>query len=273
MALIPEFYKDSVVAIGTRSQNKITWLATGFVVGQPIEADTYNLFLVTNRHVINGKNEIVVRFNISGKLDAKDYDIRLLDENGSALYSVHPNKDVDVACMMLNPQVLASDIGDISAFFLDKYSLERAAMIDNELVEGTVVYSLGFPSGIVGLHTKTPLCRMGCICRFCEPYLIEESYLIDIQNFPGSSGSPVINKLEGYHLEDTKFYNKTSLIGIIAAYLPYQDALRSQQTGDIMQIIQENSGIAVVYTVDAIKATLDVEIKRVNALLADKNVA
>ena len=266
MALIPKFFSDSVVALGQREENeKISWIATGFVVAMRNLDQSYNLFLVTNRHVFVDKKSIVARFNISGKLEAWDYDLPLANESGNKFYSVHPNPNVDIACIMLNPHILEADIGDISAFRLDENALDRNAMIENEVTEGTMVYSLGFPAGIVGLHTKSPLCRMGCICLLAER-VNDEGFLIDIQNFPGSSGSPIINKLEESHLEGSKNYGKTSLIGIIASYIPYRDKLVSKQTGEVMQITTENSGIAIAYTVDAIKETVMAEYERVNNL-------
>lgn len=273
MALIPKFFSDSVVALGVRNdKEEITWIATGFIVAVQNSEKRYNVFLVTNKHVVAGKTSLVARFNISGKMDAKDCDVILINNDGKAAYSVHPNPKVDVACMMLNPHILETQIGEISAFRLDEHALDRNGMIENEVTEGSIVYSLGFPAGIVGLHTKSPLYRMGCICQLAEEYS-DEGFLIDIQNFPGSSGSPIINKLEESYLEGSKHYNRTALIGIIAAYIPYQDVLVSQQTGKNMQIVEENSGIAVAYTVDAIKETIAVEFERINAMGQKNEVA
>jgi len=48
-----------VVAIDTQTQNGPTWFGAGFIVGRPIIKDTgekvYHTFLVTNKHVLNGK--------------------------------------------------------------------------------------------------------------------------------------------------------------------------------------------------------------------------
>ena len=61
-------------------------------------------------------------------------------------------------------------------------------------------------------------------------------------------------------------YNSTKLIGIMAKYIPYRDVLLSRQTGIEMQIVQENSGIAVAYDVNSIKETVEMEFARVKAL-------
>ena len=268
MAIIPRFYKDAVVAIGIRnSRTKILWIATGFVVARANESGSYNTFLITNKHVFEKEDgtvpnrSLVFRFNLKDSINAKDYDVEIMSEDGKKFYSVHKNKKTDVAAMIINPNVLMHDLGDLSVFPLDNISLTRQEMIDNEVVEGALVYMLGFPSGIVGLNSKAPLCRLGCISRITEPSP-DGDYLIDIQNFPGSSGSPIINRIELNHLTNTKSFNKTALVGIVSAYLPYQDTLISSQTGKPMEILNENSGLAIVFDVDSIKQTVEIESAR-----------
>ena len=264
MAIIPQFYSDAVVAIGLidNQGNKI-WVATGFIVTQKNELDELYAFLVTNKHVLDdGCKQIILRFNIPGKIDSKDYAAILINSDGIKNFSVHAESDV--ACMYINGSVLNADLGDISAFNLEEFALSREQMIENDVIEGSIVYSLGFPSGLVGVDSKVPLCRMGCISKIKEPYNTN-GYLLDIQNFPGSSGSPVINRIEANHLQGTKGYNSTRLIGIMSSYIPYRDVLISRQTGKEMQIVQENSGIAVAYDVNSIKETLDIEFARVKA--------
>lgn len=264
MALIPQMYEDAVVALGIETIMGKKWVATGFIVARKNEVEGYNTFLVTNRHVLDGFEHLFVRFNIVGKIEAKDFTIDLV-VNSAKNYSVHPNPNVDIACTLINPVELSNQLGGLSAFELENMSLTWQEMMDNDVVEGTSVFSLGFPSGLVGIDTKSPLCRMGCIARNKEK-VNGEGYLVDIQNFPGSSGSPIINKIDINFLDGTKSINKTALIGILAAYIPYKDTLFSRQTGQDMQIIQENSGLAIAYTVDAIKEVVEIEFNRVKQL-------
>ena len=53
---------DSVVAIGYVKQNGIMWGATGFLVGEPVLRDSNEIghlvFLVTNKHVLEGEDSI-----------------------------------------------------------------------------------------------------------------------------------------------------------------------------------------------------------------------
>ena len=264
MALIPQIYEDAVVALGTEKNRKIIWAATGFIVARKNENGGYNTFLVSNKHVLNSFDSLLVRFNIAGKIQAKDYRI-ILNNNDIREGSVHPNPMIDVACVLIDPLKLSSELGGLSAFDLNEMSLTWQEMMENDVIEGTTVFSLGFPSGLVGFDTKSPICRMGCIARNKER-INGEGFLIDIQNFPGGSGSPIINKIDINCLNGTKTYNKTALIGILASYIPYKETLFSRQTGMDMQIIQENSGIAIAYTVDAIKDVVEIEFNRVKRM-------
>lgn len=265
MAIIPQIYNDAVVAIGgVNKDGEKVWYATGFVVARKNEGGGYNTFLISNKHVLDdGSKSVLLRFNIAGKIDAKDYAATLIDTDGKKKFSVHPESDV--ACLFLNDNILNTDLGSLSAFYLEEYALTREQMIENEVIEGAIIYSLGFPSGLVGVDSKVPLCRMGCISKVKESYGTN-GYLLDIQNFPGSSGSPVINRIEANHLKGTKGYNSTRLIGVMAKYIPYRDILISRQTGKEMQIVQENSGIAVAYDVNSIKETVELEFARVKSL-------
>lgn len=271
MALIPEFYMDAVVALGVEQQaGQKKWCATGFLVGKKVDENAYQIFLVTNKHVFQGEKHMLVRLNLPHTTTAKDFSIALIKDNGEKVYSEHPNNVVDVACVYINGAFVQKELGGSICYFeLDSHTLTRKEMLENEIVEGSLVYTLGFPAGLVGVTTKAPLCRLGCISRIKESVNVE-GFMLDTQNFPGSSGSPVINRLETSFLEGSKHFNKTCLIGILASYIPYADKLTSFQTGKVMQITQENSGLAIAYSVDAIKEVIELETKRIEAIFTEQ---
>ena len=83
MALIPPYYVDTVVAIGTQVNGQTSWVGTGFLFGDlvektPDDSNRYNVYLVTNKHVIKDYNSIVVRFNPKDDKPAKDYNCLVL---------------------------------------------------------------------------------------------------------------------------------------------------------------------------------------------------
>ena len=83
----------------------------------------------------------------------------------------------------------------------------------------------------------------------------EDTFLIDASIFPGNSGGPVLTEPEMLTFGESKAYDKSSLIGMVASYVPYNDIAISQQTGQPRVIFQENSGLGRVIPVDAIQET------------------
>ena len=69
MALIPPIFLDCVVAVGFPDENgRKKWSASGFLYGKLVEEGsgeekTYEIFLITNRHVFEGLDSAFVRFN------------------------------------------------------------------------------------------------------------------------------------------------------------------------------------------------------------------
>jgi hypothetical protein len=74
--------------------------------------------------------------------------------------------------------------------------------------------------------------------------------LIDALVFPGNSGGPVITRPELTSIEGTKRQNNAYLLGVVRAYVPYQDVAISQQTGRPRIAFEENSGLAEVIPMD-----------------------
>ena len=139
MALIPPSFLNTVVALGGPSQDgNIQYTATGFLYGYPIahteahEVKQYRIFLVTNRHVFNKaferKTALQARFNRPMGAGANVYPLRLNEPDGSASWIVHPDPDVDVAVINVNPQRLQQDGIEFSWFPSDTqtFSLEQA---------------------------------------------------------------------------------------------------------------------------------------------------
>lgn len=100
--------------------------------------------------------------------------------------------------------------------------------------------------------------RLGCVARNSKTQ-VDESFniLVDIQNFPGNSGSPIITRPEIVAIEGTKALNKSVLLGIVHSYFPYQEELLNTQTKKIVEIRSENSGIALVHPVEYIREVID----------------
>jgi hypothetical protein len=263
--LIPSFYSNCVVAVGHANESgTVYWGASGFLYGKPTEAITdpgkrrYRAYLVTNKHVLSGRDLIFVRVNPPATEPARGFEVRLSDQaSGAQLWHGHEIDDVDVAVLPINYQHLL-DLGmEVGLFLSDQHALNVAGLIDAETSEGDSVFVMGFPMGLVGEERNTVIVRAGVIARIRETLAKPTyRYLVDTVVFPGNSGGPVISKPEIASIRGTRFARSASLLGIVSSYVAYQDIAVSQQTGRVRVIFEENSGLAEAYSVDCIDQTI-----------------
>lgn len=277
MAIIPNFFLNAVVAIGIDIVGgEKQWIGTGFIVGRKEndnrELSTY--YIITNKHVIMSQKCVYVRFNsLVGQL-VKDYRVDLYDKDGLPLFSAHPNKMTDIVALQILPGTLINDQSIWGAFDLEDHALVFEQMRATGVEEGSFVYALGFPMNLVD-SIKVPICRLGCIARVTDAFLLKEGtpvYLVDAQTFPGSSGGPIISRPEHISISGTPNNDRANLIGILSAYIPYRETLYSRQTGRDRMIQEENSGLTIVHPVDRIKEVVEIEWSRIK-LSAEKNSA
>lgn len=269
MAIIPEQFMDAVVAIGVDqfdAAGKRIWIGSGFIVGrkelQNSNFSTY--YIVTNKHVIGNLRRIYVRFNSLIGDFIKDYNIILYNNMDQPLFSAHPNAETDIVAIQFTPQTLINSRSIWGAFDLSDHALTLKQMQSTGVEEGSFVYALGFPMNLVH-EIKSPICRLGCISRIRDAFLLPQNnpiFLVDAQTFPGNSGGPIISRPEQMSIMGTPSNNFSNLIGILSAYLPYKDVLISQQTGEVRMIQTENSGLTVVHPVDRIKEVVEIEWQR-----------
>ena len=263
MALLPPFCLDAVIALGTLTPDgSMQYKATGFLYGHPIgESDgqaQYSIFLVTNRHVIEGVDKLQARLNRPMGSESKIYNVPLTTPDGSTLWTLHPDSNCDVAVIPISIQLLEDDGIEFRWFAGDKQlNLTQAKEI--EVSEGDGVFVLGFPLGIAGQERNFTIVRQGMLARVRD-WLegISRTILIDASIFPGNSGGPVITKPESVAIRGTKNNSRAQLIGMVSSYLPYDDIAVSPQTGKPRVIFQENSGLANVVPIDVIQETIEI---------------
>lgn len=262
MALIPPFFLDCVVAIGTlNDESKKVWLGTGFLLGKLSKVNedgtkNYTPYLVTNKHVLKNLDKIVVRFNPQSDQAAKDFVIDKKDSKGKLIWTGHSNPNYDVAVIRLNGDVLQKE-GLKFGLFFDESIASLEEMKNLEVTEGDFIYVLGFPMGIVSEDRQHVILRQGVIARIRDLFENRNTdFVIDAVVFPGNSGGPVILKPEIISIDGTKSNPKALLIGIIKSYISYQEVAFSQQTNKPRVIFEENSGLSLVEPVDHILETI-----------------
>lgn len=256
MALIPKEFIDAVVSIGIKQQaDQIAWIGTGFFVHRRINDKEVLPFLVSNKHIFEGKSCVVIRMRETQKNKLVLMDVSLSD------CRVHTF--ADIAAVMLSGTTITQQHLKFSSFDIDSNSFSSFELRDNGVDEGSFVYMLGYPMGLVNVNSELPICRMGCIARISEEQIAEShDALLDIQNFPGNSGSPIVSKPEFIGIQGTKILDRCVLIGIIHAYLPYRESLINSQTNEIVEVRSENSGLALMHPVEYIREVIDMYYKK-----------
>lgn len=282
MAIIPQQYKDATTIIGVKDMNgKPVWVATGFMVGRFEGNDSqgnerYSIYLITNKHVVKNFTDIEVQYNLNN--NAINLSLTL-SNNGVKLYSEHNNQDIDVVAISVDINQAVQNGININFFSLKDNALTLANMKTTGVCDGAFSYVLGFPVGIdnrlVDNILKDPICRLGCIAKIEHLYHStknENIYFIDSNIFPGNSGGPIINRPEIVSLNGTNSNSSSKLIGIVSGHLQYREILYSRQTQRDRMITEENSGLAVVFPVDFINETVEIERTRSTGLQSNQKM-
>lgn len=265
MALLPPHFLNSVVAIGTKVDDddidETQWIGTGFIYGATGDDSGNGLypFLVTNEHVVAEDEAFIIKMNRSDDSPAEEYQVNLGEER--RLITVHPD-GLDIAVLPLprdavnNGMVAVSQITEAQSL-----SVEKAGQVG--VSEGDGIFTIGFPMELVGYEDQLfPIVKQGCIARI-QDWLSGRSrrILIDANIFPGNSGGPIFLRPSSVAVEGTNANPVSYLIGMVSAYIPYQDTAVSLQTGQPRVIFEENSGIVEVVPSDAIIETVHIAVQ------------
>lgn len=213
--------------------------------GKLNDSGTAWLGIVTNRHVVEGMEEIIFYFNsISERLDGYHKDsLRLKINEDTVIF--HPEKDVDL-CV-----ILAHDIKKILSEKNRKlhiYPVRKSIQIDekdlNNMPTIQNLLMIGYPNGIWDSANNLPIIRRGINATpLYENYQGDEAFAVDIATYRGSSGSPVFiyDNVIYEHNGEIKFGNRIIFVGVIkAAHLIQKDHTETIRTEEMLHI-----GIAI----------------------------
>ena len=251
MALIPQKYVNSVVAIGRPSTDRTpNWCASGFlyghIVGSGQARGTSNVkpYCVTCAHVLEGLSSISVLINTAmGKPK------HITTDFGEGWPRRHDK--ADLAAFPLPPQLLTPDEWAQRIFLSEPDVVTTEMAADLGLTDGDSCFLLGFfPLWLIKEHERSyPVVRHGTIARIRD-YLdgYSDHILIDTMNFPGNSGGPVVVKPEIMAIRGTKSPGRSGLLGVISSYICYDEVAYSLATGrpEPRVIFRQNSGLAAV---------------------------
>jgi len=227
---------------------------TGFLMTTPLKNSPGNslVLLISNKHVFEASASISINYHtrnpegnhILGKFITHDI------EDFSEEYYIHPNNDIDLACINLSvvfdsmhPQIYGRPINtEILSNFTESF-----------LNIGQRVYYVGYPEGRFDITNNLPITRTGSIASHPSvDFNGKPQFLIDSNVFKGTSGSPVfINVREAGSsdgLEVAGNYDNL-LLGVITETMTFQNKVVSAYSvrNQDSQYIEEILGIGLVY--------------------------
>lgn len=199
------------------------WTGTGFLYAVNTDQGRAT-FVVTNKHVLDRATRLTMRFvrGIGGQPSLGQQVTVQLNPFGKHLWSGHPNPDVDVAVLPLQPvltnlaqigqeafmKTLPPELLPTQATWLEFDELERVVFV-------------GYPIGLFDTVNFTPIVRQGMTATpLALDYRGLPAFLIDASVYPGSSGSPVFLFDRGMYQArqgGTVVGGRLFLLGVLAA--------------------------------------------------------
>lgn len=177
----------------SRSTNNFVGVATGFFF-QYSQIGHGAQFIVTNKHVVENKEEVLAHF-----LEGSEYEPKLGNiikykiKNPDQKFILHEDYDLAILPMREINQYISKIKIPISHSFIRSHSIIR------ERVQIEDVYFIGYPDGLWDSYNYLPILRKGSTATLMSvDYGGKELFLIDANTIPGSSGSPVFIKIVDY---------------------------------------------------------------------------
>ncbi len=194
---------------------------TAFIFGVQ-RAEKNFLFLVTNKHVINGASTGRFFFTLSDGEHpqiGQRFDIEI--DQFEQQWFGHPNPDIDVAALPLGPLLNIIEKAGKKVFFksISENLIPSAEQLDQLDAIEEVVF-IGYPNGIYDSKNLMPVVRRGTTATHVQiDYEGKPLFLIDASVFPGSSGSPVLIANSGGYVTKGGFVvgGRLLFLGIISS--------------------------------------------------------
>ncbi len=178
-----------------------TSVGTGFVFGYSLDElrqtkeGRWGFFMVTNKHVVEDANEgsfVFLRAKHGGSPDlGQGIKVPIMQFRDG--WHGHPNDDIDIAVMPLQPllnEIRNQGLATFVSPVLRGHVPPMDAIAEMDAVEE--VFFIGYPNGLYDEHNLTPIIRRGTTATSLQlDYGGRPTFLVDASVFPGSSGSPI----------------------------------------------------------------------------------
>ena len=270
MSLLPPDFPKAIVAIGTKQEGKFVADSTGFIVNMKVsESDKKILLpknfrssipenlLVTNRHVFDGRDEVVIKLN-----DRQQVTLKLKDLEG-IIWTNHKDENVDIAVSFI-PRLKSVDRATVAVAGEDIFVTSDEMKKEGVRI-GDEVFVLGFPMGIAGMEENYPIVRSGVIARFDDEILKNHYYYTDVAIYGGNSGGPVILKPTHFSVTGT-FRDKAYVIGVVSAVELQRQTLYGLGRGEPepRMVLYEHANLGVVVPMEYVKEAVDYLKRRID---------
>lgn len=186
----------STVKLTTRSKGKTTGSGTGFFYRIDVDADHCANLLVTNKHVLEGADEVVLQLHVGtgkGEDGPTGEIVSCVVTIGPEGPLQHPDPNVDLAGLSLGELFEKALVAEKPIFYvsLHKSNQPSEAEWDNfDSIEEVIM--IGCPNGLFDESNNIPIARRGITATpLGKKYNGENRFLVDMACFPGSSGSPI----------------------------------------------------------------------------------
>lgn len=169
-------------------------VGTGFYFGIVLEHEEICLFIVTNKHVIQGQTHINFVMNYAdSEFNRLDEQKRCRIELADNLYP-HLDPNVDL-CMIDITSIITETINEGRDIFYRAFDIDsipiRSTLDEFNALEDVVM--IGYPHGLWDSANNLPIMRKGITASHVSyDHRGQEVFLVDIACYHGSSGSPLL---------------------------------------------------------------------------------
>jgi hypothetical protein len=165
-------------------------VGTGFLIAEMTPDGKTHTILVTANHVFDKMPKEFARVgyriaNADGSWSYSPQTLKIRDDQGHALWTHHPSRDVAAISITAPPAFAKAAIPEDYLAGDDTFSKYQVGA-------GDQMMTLGFPRGLAANPAGFPILRAGRVASYpIAPANIFPTFLLDFAVFPGNSGGPV----------------------------------------------------------------------------------